>query len=569
MRRLGDAYTLEEAPRPVPTDDGVLVRVERSLVVRGHAGERDACAGVVVATGRAASLPSIGARVAGAGVGLACHAELVHLPRHRAVRIPAELGWDEACFVGAGAAALHALRRTQATLGETVVLQGLGLTGLLAVSLGRAFGYRVFAIDADARTLAEAKRLGAELALPPGPELLPAILAATGRQGADRLILGLGDEPLSFDPRLLRSRAKVVVLGAIEGLSTGGDVLAKEIDLVPANAPGPGRGDSHYDEDGVDYPVGYVRWTAHRNQTEVLRLVATKALDVRSLALPSRRFEEARRPGTDLAYLVEHSAALPAARAPRSLPRSFSIDGDGVPEKVVAALEARGLTRASPAEAKLCLVGGPAADRAARVAAALDAGKDVHALAPLAATREALARVEAARARSTGTVAVAHAGRNAPHVAGLKAALAARPGAAVLSLRCSGPLDAPAYLGAEAADALDLLGFLVGTSKVEALEVVGGAASVVLLLRFEGGATASLAYAKGERSSRLEAFKGGAVWVLAGDALTAHPPEAASGAPVTGDALSALDEALGGGDALAATETALRALERLLESAPT
>jgi predicted dehydrogenase/threonine dehydrogenase-like Zn-dependent dehydrogenase len=235
-------------------------------------------AGVVMQVGPRVADVSPGQRVACAGLGYANHAEVTYIPRNLLVPIPDRVSDAEAAFVTVGAIAMHGVRQAELTFGETVVVLGLGLVGQIAAQICSAAGTRVFCIDIDPGKVELAKTLGADAGMALSQaDPKAAILAFTGGRGADAVLITAGtksNQPITLAPELLRDRGRVVAVGDV-----GHDVprrayYEKEIDLRQSRSYGPGRYDPGYEEKGIDYPLGYVRWTENRNMESFLDLVA-------------------------------------------------------------------------------------------------------------------------------------------------------------------------------------------------------------------------------------------------------------------------------------------------------
>jgi predicted dehydrogenase/threonine dehydrogenase-like Zn-dependent dehydrogenase len=254
-------------------------------------------AGIVLDTGGLAEF-RVGQLVACAGAGIANHAELVSVPPNLVAAVPAGVDAREAAFTTIGAIALQGVRRAEPTLGERVVVVGLGLLGLLTVQLLRAAGCQVLGIEPVERRRRIALELGADAAVDPG-EAADGVAAWSGREGADAAVIcaATSDSRVINDAvALLRRKGRVVPVGEI-GLSLDRSALyLREADVLISTSYGPGRYDPTYEEAGVDYPLSYVRWTENRNMAEVLRLVGSGELRVApliELEVPLERADEA------------------------------------------------------------------------------------------------------------------------------------------------------------------------------------------------------------------------------------------------------------------------------------
>ena len=252
------------------------------------------CAGIVRQAGSRVADIAPGTRVACAGLGYANHAETVYIPRNLLVPIPDNVSFEDAAFVTVGAIALHGVRQAELTLGETVVIIGMGLVGQITAQICAASGCRVFCIDLDSSKVELAKSLGADDGMAGGDNasLKGAVMAFTNGKGADAILITAGTKssaPISLAPELARDRARVVAVGDV-----GHDVprrayYEKEIDLRQSRSYGPGRYDPNYEEKGQDYPLGYVRWTENRNMEAFLDLVARGRVQLKPLL--THRFE--------------------------------------------------------------------------------------------------------------------------------------------------------------------------------------------------------------------------------------------------------------------------------------
>lgn len=283
--------------------------------------------GVIVAC--APDVPGfrVGDRVACAGVGYASHAEYNAVPHSLLTPIPDGVGFDEAAFVTLGAIAMQGIRRAQPTFGETFAVVGLGLLGQLAMQLLRAAGCRAIGCDPIAAKRALAEELGADVVC--GPEALGDVVAEwTGGYGVDGVIICAASKNSGVTNQALeicRQKGRVAVVGAV-GLELQREPLyMKELDFLLSCSYGPGRYNPNYEEKGLDYPIGYVRWTEGRNMAEFLRLIAERKVRVHPLISVQRSVDAAQEaydavldPGTNtIAALIHYGDAdASAAQAP-------------------------------------------------------------------------------------------------------------------------------------------------------------------------------------------------------------------------------------------------------------
>lgn len=253
-------------------------------------------AGIVLDTG---GIPDfrVGQAVACAGAGRANHAEVVSVPGNLVHAVPDGVALRDAAFATLGAIALQGVRRTEPTLGERVVVVGLGLLGLLTVQLLRAAGCPVLGVEPVASRRALAEQLGAERVVAPA-EAADAVKAwAPG--GADAVVVtasAASDALVNDAVAMVRRRGRVVPVGEIGLGLERAPLYVREADVRISTSYGPGRYDASYEEGGVDYPAAYVRWTENRNMGEFLRLLATGQIRVEPLVdleLPVDRAAEA------------------------------------------------------------------------------------------------------------------------------------------------------------------------------------------------------------------------------------------------------------------------------------
>jgi predicted dehydrogenase/threonine dehydrogenase-like Zn-dependent dehydrogenase len=222
--------------------------------------------------------------VACAGAQAAYHAEVVCVPRNLTVPVPDGVSTEDAATVALGAIALHGIRRAEPTLGETFVVIGLGFLGQLTTRLLKVSGVRTIGADLDARRLELARASGLDLALDAaGDASEQQVARLTGGIGADAVIVtaaSTSPDLLGVALRLCRRKGRVVLVGDVPIQFDRADIYAKEIDLRIATSYGAGRYDRHYEEGGIDYPVGYVRWTENRNMEAYLGFLASGAVRI-------------------------------------------------------------------------------------------------------------------------------------------------------------------------------------------------------------------------------------------------------------------------------------------------
>ncbi|MET4485823.1 bi-domain-containing oxidoreductase [Bradyrhizobium sp. LA7.1] len=346
--RSGKVF-LQDVPAPVAGPKNVLVRVERSCVSVGtemagvkmsglplyrralkqphHVkrvlqlmrdqgvarvykqvkGKLDAglptgysAAGTVIAIGSEVDGIAIGDRIACAGAGVANHAEVIDVPVNLCVPIPQQVSFDAAATVTLGAIAMQGVRRAQPTLGETVVVIGLGILGQITAQLLTANGCRVIGTDVDNKRISTALENGLDHGINPNDgNLVESIIKLTDGVGADAAIItaaSASSDILAQAFQSCRKKARVVIVGDVGLNMARSDIYAKELDVLISCSYGPGRYDPVYEEEGADYPLAYVRWTENRNMGEYLRLLAAGRLRLDNMLhepYPVDRAEEA------------------------------------------------------------------------------------------------------------------------------------------------------------------------------------------------------------------------------------------------------------------------------------
>ena len=467
----------------------VLEKVQNKLASLTPIGY--SAAGVVTEVGPDAAGFRAGDRVACAGP-RAPHAQVLSLPVNLCAHVPDGVPLAGACSATLGAIALQGIRQADVRLGENVAVIGLGLLGQLTVQMLRASGCAVLGSDLSRARVELALRCGAAQGLVPE--------ADDPRAAIDRLTRGLGfdavivtaatssNAPLVLAGELARDRARVVIVGLVRAEIPRSPYYEKELSVLLSRSYGPGRYDPVYEEQGVDYPPGYVRWTEKRNMEAYLELLARGALDLAPVL--DRRFPlshaaeayELVTSGTEALGIVlvypgaADAAELPAETAPEPPPVPESrpplrrpILGVGVigagsfaqahllPHlrrdpaiRLTSVATAGGLTarqvqgrfgfeRAEDSVAALLaredvhtvFIATRHDSHAALTAEALRAGKSVFVEKPLALTLEQLEQVRAALEETGGLLCVGFNRRFAPLVREIKARLG---GAAPLGL---------------------------------------------------------------------------------------------------------------------------------------
>jgi len=325
--------TIEDVPVPTPSDGQALVKVQASLVSAGtermvvefaekslvgkarsrpdlvkqviEKARRDglvntaqaafnrldqpmalgySSAGTIIALGKNMQGFKVGQRVACAGGGFAVHAEYNVVPRNLLTPLPENVDFESAAFTTLGAIAMHGFRLAEPQLGETVAVIGMGLLGLLTAQIASAAGCNVLGIDIDPARLTLASSLGLQSAA--RAQAVDSAQAFTNNRGFDVILICAdtsSNDPVELAGTIARDRARVVATGAV-GLTIPRKIYyEKEISFINSRSYGPGRYDSNYEENGQDYPLGYIRWTEGRNFEAVVDLMSKDKLKVKPL----------------------------------------------------------------------------------------------------------------------------------------------------------------------------------------------------------------------------------------------------------------------------------------------
>lgn len=279
--RLRTAFTMALTQGVGPTVQAIRGRLD------AHYPLGYSASGSVIAVGAGVDDVAVGDRVACTGSQCAFHAEIIAVPRNLVTPVPSGVAADQASLVAIGAIALQGVRRAAPTIGETFVVIGLGLIGQLTVQILKANGVRVVGTDVDASRVAFGLAHGLDAGFGPEQEIPDAQVARlTDGAGADGVIITAAspsDGIVAMAFRMCRRKARVVLVGDVGLDIQRADIYGKELDFLVSTSYGPGRYDRRYEEEGLDYPIGFVRWTENRNMAAFLSLIDAGRIDVAEL----------------------------------------------------------------------------------------------------------------------------------------------------------------------------------------------------------------------------------------------------------------------------------------------
>jgi predicted dehydrogenase/threonine dehydrogenase-like Zn-dependent dehydrogenase len=425
-----------------------------------------------------------GDRVACAGGDYAVHAEIDHVPANLCVRLPAGVSFEQGAFGTIGSIALHGVRQAEVQLGERVGIIGLGLVGQLAAQLVKAAGCTALGFDLSADLTRLALESGAiDGRLPADSGDCDAVIITAATRSSD---------PIELAARACRDRGRVVVVGDVGMEVPRAPFYAKELEIRLSRSYGPGRYDREYEERGLDYPLGYVRWTERRNIGAFLDLVAAGKVSLERLVTHRAPIDEAPQAyerlltadRSPLAIVLEYEQTeLPRRAARTGAATRDAVDAVGVigagsfAQRILipglrdagfrlasvasasglsarAAADRFGFERATTAEdaiadphAGLIAIATRHGTHARLAADALRAGKLVFVEKPPCLSAAELAELRGAVAESEWPLVVGFNRRHAPAARALKERLAARAGAAELVYRVNaGSLPADHWL---------------------------------------------------------------------------------------------------------------------------
>lgn len=260
----------------MPTLEAVFNKLDQPLPL-GYCN-----VGKVVAVGEGVTDFKIGDRVASNGQ----HAEYVCVPVNLAARVPEGVSDEEASFTVIASIGLQGIRLLQPTFGETIVVTGLGLIGLITAELLLSNGCRVIGIEIDESKRVLALSKGIEVINPLKDDVVKTVQSLTNGIGADGVLItasAKNNDIISQAAQMCRKRGRVILTGVVGLDIRRSDFYEKEITFQVSCSYGPGRYDDDYEYKGRDYPIAHVRWTEKRNFEAILFAVASGKLDVKSL----------------------------------------------------------------------------------------------------------------------------------------------------------------------------------------------------------------------------------------------------------------------------------------------
>ncbi len=288
----------------LPTLEAVFNKLDEPLPL-GYCN-----AGEVIVIGEGVSEFKVGDRVASNGH----HAEIICVPKNLCANIPDNVTYEEAAFTVIGSIGLQGIRLLNPTMGETVVVIGLGLIGLIATELLLANGCNVIGFDFDARKVEMANKSGAKAFVASSVDVVKTVEELTKGIGCDAVLITAStksNDVISQAAQMSRKKGRIVLVGVIGLDIQRGDFFKKELTFQVSCSYGPGRYDEDYESKGNDYPIGYIRWTEKRNFETILNAISKKQLNVQPLITERVALENylqiyEKMGGTSIASILEY-----------------------------------------------------------------------------------------------------------------------------------------------------------------------------------------------------------------------------------------------------------------------
>lgn len=280
--------------------------------------------GEVIAVGRGVTGWQVGDRVVSNGP----HAEVVCVPQNLCAKVPEGVSDELSVFTVMGAISLQGLRLLGPTMGETFVVMGLGVLGLLAVQLLKANGCQVMAMDFDKERLQWAEKFGAEvISLSDSADPVRDVMSRCQQRGVDGVLITAAttsSEPMHQAAQMCRKRGRIILVG-VTGLELQrNDFYEKELTFQVSCSYGPGRYDSTYELEGQDYPLGFVRWTEQRNFEAILGLMKEGKINAEPFVSHRFSVEEIKKAydlilqgGSSLGVLLEYEKSDKTSVSPK------------------------------------------------------------------------------------------------------------------------------------------------------------------------------------------------------------------------------------------------------------
>ncbi len=277
--------------------DGIVTTIESAFnklaepMPMGYSG-----VGRVIACGKGVTEVQAGDLVA--MVGTAYHCEINRVSRTMLTKVPEELtDYRQAAFCALGGIALEGIHQAEVVPGETVAVIGMGLVGQIVCRILNAYGCDVIGYDVVDKTM-------------PGTRLKAFInsgddnaadmtKALTRGRGVDKVIITAAtnsNAPMDLAAAIARDRGIICMIGVTQMNIDRRPYYERELSFRIARSYGAGRYDSTYEQKGIDYPIGYVRFTEGRNIEEFVRLLAQGRIslaDIITHEIPFEKAEEA------------------------------------------------------------------------------------------------------------------------------------------------------------------------------------------------------------------------------------------------------------------------------------
>jgi predicted dehydrogenase/threonine dehydrogenase-like Zn-dependent dehydrogenase len=284
--------TLDKARREgiLTTFDAVQNRLDKPMSL-GYSS-----AGTILDVGERVSQFQINDRIACAGGGYAVHAEAVWVPKNLVIALPDEVDFESAAFTTLGAIALQGIRLSEVRLRDVAAVIGLGLLGQLTVQMLKAAGAVVIGMDIQQARAELARKLGADAVASDADQMAALCEQFSSGHGADVVLITAdtkSNQPLELAGHVARDKGTVVAVGSVGMTIPRKIYYEKELDFRISRSYGPGRYDHKYEEEGHDYPYGYVRWTEQRNMQAFVQLLAEGKVDVRPLVTHRFKIDDA------------------------------------------------------------------------------------------------------------------------------------------------------------------------------------------------------------------------------------------------------------------------------------